>query len=424
MNGLQTTLQWFSGGEDQYHPLTHCMQSQWFWITTTVALDVAVAVGYVRIAFHWRKNELTLPPSPARRALATMRNIFTFCGICGYLFIPVELVWPAWRLYDLFMLALVFFTWRYALNVKGLKVLYSAVGRSDRLESELSDARDEARRKGAFLNAISHDLRTPLNGLMLNAHLAELHLVDGNGNHEDMSRALTEIKAAAQLTADLLDGLLEYARVEGAGDRVVADRFPLSELVAEVLSAHAHGAAAAGLDVSAAVPPSLTVRTDRLKVARVLHNLVGNAVKFTPAGSVRVTAEAAGPGLEIHVTDTGVGIAAEHVGHMFDEFYQVDNDERDRRKGFGLGLAIGRQLARQLGGDVTVASTVGRGSRFTLALPSAVCGAADVQPVLAHDRPRLAADERGAADAGPADEPVVAAGGPPAGCGRPPRPVG
>ncbi len=375
MNWIRTAYNWCMGGEVQYHNLWHCMNHDTFWIVLTVTLDIAVAVGYALIAYHWHTNERSLPASPARRALVTMRNIFTFCGVCGYLFIPVKLFWPAWRLYDLFMVGLVFNTWRYALNVKGLKVLYAAVGRSDQLESELSAARAESRRKGAFLNAISHDLRTPLNGLMLHAHLAEIHVDEAEPRHTDVAQALGEIKAAARLTADLLDGLLEYARLDGAEDQVVTSDFPLADVVGDVLSSFQHAALDKGIEVSVAALPTCTVRADRLKLERVLNNLVGNGVKYTRAGTVRVTAEVAGADLEVHVTDTGVGIAAEHVGRLFDEFYQVENHERDRQKGFGLGLAIGRRLARQLGGDLAVASAVGRGSRFTVLLPGVVVAA-------------------------------------------------
>jgi signal transduction histidine kinase len=381
MEWLLWAKDWLSGGATQYHPLTHCMSGDTFWITLTVVLAVAVAVGYAVIAFHWRKNERTLPPSPARRALATMRNIFTFCGICGYVFIPVKLVWPAWRLYDLFMMGLVFYTWRYALNVKGLRVLYTAVGRSDQLATDLASARDDARQKGAFLNAISHDLRTPLNGLLLHADLAEMHVAETAADPTAaalVTESLHEIKTAARLTADLLDRLLEYARLDGARDAPHLSDVPLDGLVRDVLAAHRLAAAGKGLDLSASVPAGLLLRTDRLKLERTLNNLVGNAVKYTPAGSVRVTVDAAAAGVEVHVTDTGVGIAPEHVGRLFDEFYQVDNHERDRRKGFGLGLAIGRRLARQLGGDLLVSSTPGRGSRFTVALPGTA--AAELTP--------------------------------------------
>src|SRR5580704_17401927 len=169
---LNPILRWFSGGADHpYMPLYHCMSQDTFWVAVTVILDISVAIGYGLIAIHWWKNGRNVVHSPAKRALATIRNIFVFCGICGYLFIPVKMVWPAWRLYDMFMLALVFYTWRYALNTKNLKVVYSAISRSNQLAEDLAKSREESKRKSFFLNAISHDLRTPLNGLLLHADL-------------------------------------------------------------------------------------------------------------------------------------------------------------------------------------------------------------------------------------------------------------
>src|SRR5262245_32080762 len=119
-------LDWFTGGsENPYMRLYHCMAHDWLWIWITVALDLAVAAGYGVIAVHWWKNQRHLPPIPAKRALNTLRNIFIFCGICGYLFIPIKMLWPAWRLYDLFMAVLVYFTWKYAWSARALKVVYS-----------------------------------------------------------------------------------------------------------------------------------------------------------------------------------------------------------------------------------------------------------------------------------------------------------
>jgi signal transduction histidine kinase len=114
------------------------------------------------------------------------------------------------------------------------------------------------------------------------------------------------------------------------------------------------------------------LRTDRAKLERILSNLVSNAVKFTTSGGVRLDAQRAGHGVEIHVIDTGIGIGAAARGRLFDEFFQLHNHERDPRKGVGLGLAIARRIAAQLDGDIEVESSPGGGSRFTVVLPG--CG--------------------------------------------------
>ena len=90
-------------------------------------------------------------------ALGNMKRIFLFCGTCGYLFIPIKMFWPAWRLYDIFMIALVFFTWRYALNARQLRVVYHELSRTKQLAYELEESRAESRRK-KLLNAISHTI--------------------------------------------------------------------------------------------------------------------------------------------------------------------------------------------------------------------------------------------------------------------------
>jgi signal transduction histidine kinase len=130
-------------------------------------------------------------------------------------------------------------------------------------------------------------------------------------------------------------------------------------------------ATAKGVRLVVEAPADLVVRSDRIKVRRVLENLADNAVKFTHQGEVRLSAEASRAGLSLHVTDSGVGIAAEDQPRVFEDFVQVHNAERDSRKGFGLGLAIARRLAHQLGGHLSLESAPGRGSRFTLHLPAA-----------------------------------------------------
>jgi len=358
--------------------LFHCMGHDTFWVTLTVVLDLTVAIGYGLISIHWWTNQRTLPPSPARNALGNMRNIFMFCGICGYVFIPIKMVWPAWRLYDMIMFVLVFYTWRYALNAKELRVIYTAISRSNQLAEDLAKSREEARRKSFFLNAISHDLRTPLNGLLLQANLAELNAAGGDS--DAVKQSIEQIKAVTRHTADLLDGLLEYARLESAEDRVSETDFDLDLLLCELLNAHAATAARKSLQLISCAKTGLTVRSDRLKLDRILNNLLSNAVKFTTTGSVKIEVSRVKQDVEIHVIDTGVGIAPEHCERLFEEFFQVHNHERDRQKGFGLGLAISRRLVHQLGGELQVQSSLGRGSRFIVVL-SGVIPAPRPQPV-------------------------------------------
>jgi signal transduction histidine kinase len=301
-----------------------------------------------------------------------MRNIFLFCGICGYLFIPIKMVWPAWRLYDLFMAVLVYYTWRYAWGAKDLKVVYNELGRTTQLADELEKSRQESRGKTFFLNAISHDLKTPLNGLVLQSHVAEMGMK--TGDHAVVTEAIAEMRRGADATAQLLDSLLDYARLNWSEAPNCETETHLSEIVQETVQAQRAAATSKGLSLQSNVPPDLRLRTDRAKLERVLTNLLVNAVKFTERGSIRVEARRVGPGVEIHVIDTGVGIAKEAIPRLFDEFFQLHNHERDPRKGFGLGLAIARHLTHQLGGELTVDSAVGAGSKFTIMLPDCTVG--------------------------------------------------
>ena len=381
MNLLVDLSNWLTGAVGDspgYMKLSSCMRHDWFWIGVTIALDFAVAAGYGLIAMHWAKNSRTLPAVPAKRALANMRNIFVFCGICGYAFIPIKMVWPAWRLYDMVMVVLVYFTWRYAWKAKDLKVVYNELGRSTRLAADLEQSRRETAEKGFFLNAISHDIRTPLNGLVLQANVAEMSVA--SNDTALLKSSVAEMKAAAQTVATLLDSFLEFAQMAAGDSKSELSIFELRPAIETATEKFRSRADSAGLSLQNKVSPHLRVRLDSMKLERILNNLIDNALKFTSSGSVRIEAETDGTGLEIHIIDTGIGVAPQHVEKLFDEFYQIDNAARDRSKGFGLGLAIARRLARQMGGDVTVASSVGAGSRFTVAIPDAVADRAEPEP--------------------------------------------
>ncbi len=370
MDWLGRFFQWFAGGDRHYMPLTHCMADDWFWIGLTLALDVAVWLGYVVIALHWMRNERLLPEGPAKSALRGMKVIFLVCGACGYLFIPLKLVWPAWRLYDIVMIGLVYTTWRYALRSRGLQVIYSELHRSADLERDLEESRATARTKSYFLNAISHDLRTPLNGLLLHAELAELHAQ--SGENDLVVDDLEQIKHCVRTASDLLNGFLELGRLDWTEEMVEIEPFDLTESLASVLAQVRPRAEAKQLALRVKTPPGLLLRSDRVKVERILLNLLDNAVKFTVKGLIEVAVEATPTRFQIHVTDTGPGVDVELRDAIFEDFFQVHNRERDSSKGFGLGLGIARRLARRLGGELHLDSRLGQGSRFTIALPHAL----------------------------------------------------
>jgi signal transduction histidine kinase len=362
-------ISWLTGGPKGYTPLVHCMNGDVAWIVAMAALSVAVALGSLAIAASWRRSERMLKPGPARAALGRLRRALVWCGLCGYLVIPVAIFWPAWRLYDLLLLVLGLVLWRTALMSRDLAAVYRELARTERLARDVDKEREDSRRKSFFLNAMSHDLKTPLNGLMIQAELAELHLAAGDPGLA--TEALHEIKSCVRATADLLNSFMEVGRCDWTDSTIEPTPVDLGELARSVAARHRARAAQKGLAVQCHGPSRLIVSSDRVKIDRILSNLVDNAVKFTRSGAVELAVESRPGEVVIHVSDTGEGIAVENLAAIFEDFYQVQNTERDSRKGFGLGLAIATRLAHQLGGELSVSSTPGQGSRFTLTLQGA-----------------------------------------------------
>jgi signal transduction histidine kinase len=229
----------------------------------------------------------------------------------------------------------------------------------------------QARQKSFVLNALSHDLRAPLHNVLMNAHLLKLSARD-EADVESVDMIVENVVAAG----DLVSKLLDFAKV-GAQDHNDLESVPVAALVQQVARRFQPLTEQKGLDLRVAVRDDhrdAAFLTDRRKFDRILSNLVDNAVKYTPRGgtvSLELAAAAAadGPNLVVRVSDTGIGIRRENVPYLFDEFYQVNNYERDRSKGFGMGLAICRSLARHIGGEVRLASTGPGGSCFELVVP-------------------------------------------------------
>ncbi len=243
------------------------------------------------------------------------------------------------------------------------------------LELRRAESAEEARRKTRFLAAISHDIRTPVNALVLSCELlraigqaSPTTSVDTNDIADLTGALLTNASALVELVNDLLDisrhdqGKLEFVEAD----------FALGDFLTGTIEGMRPLANQKRLSLSLAVAtPAAILRTDRMKLARVIQNLVANAIKFTEAGQVRVTSVAStAAGFLLQVEDTGVGIPEAMREGIFDEFAQLRNPERDRTKGTGLGLAICRRLVVAMGGTIAVTTLPGQvGSTFEVTLP-------------------------------------------------------
>ena len=227
------------------------------------------------------------------------------------------------------------------------------------------------RAKSEFLAVMSHELRTPLNAIGGYAELIELGI--RGPVTEDMRKDLQRIQKSQRHLLGLVNGVLNYSRVEAGAVTYELQDVMLDEVLASCEALVAPQIRNKRLSLSyEATEPSIEVRADAEKLQQVLLNLLTNAIKFTePGGSIELSCARAGDEVRVSVSDTGKGIAGDQLGRVFEPFVQVDARLTRTQEGVGLGLAISRDLARGMGGDLTVASTLGEGSTFTLSLPLA-----------------------------------------------------
>jgi len=228
--------------------------------------------------------------------------------------------------------------------------------------------------KVRFFAAASHDLRQPLHALGLYAQAMR-----AQGTPAEVRGLSAHIADCVDGMAHIVDELLELSRLDAGSIEPRPERVPLARLLHEVAAMHEPAARAKGLALHVALGDAAeaVVFTDAQQARRVLTNLLSNALRYTPRGEVRieVEVEAEGPGTDaavrVSVADTGIGVPAEQLPRIFEEFYQVGNEGRDRRHGHGLGLAIVKRLSDLLGLDVRATSAPGQGSRFSIRLPLA-----------------------------------------------------
>jgi signal transduction histidine kinase len=231
-------------------------------------------------------------------------------------------------------------------------------------------AQEASRAKSEFLAVMSHELRTPLNAVMGYSDLLQAGI---GGPVSDRQRAyLDRIKDGARHLEGVIDEILAFSRMETGREEVHTRRVDLRDLLRQLGDLLRPIARQKELGFELRVPPEpALVETDPEKVLQILRNLGSNAVKFTDAGEVRVEGVRDHTHHLIRVTDTGIGIRREHHERVFEPFWQVEQSNRREVGGTGLGLSVARRLAELLGGRLTLESTPGRGSTFTVALPAA-----------------------------------------------------
>ncbi len=268
-------------------------------------------------------------------------------------------------------------------------------------EKELAGLRARDTERNRFVTTVAHEMRTPLTGL---AGYLELILAGGINDAAVEHEFLTRSRDIVSTMEDLVGDLLELSRLELGTLRVEAELVSLAEAGQRVVAHLAPIALEREIALSASLPPRLRVATgDRRRVEQILKNVVGNALKFTPSGGhVELAAWFDGPVAIIAVRDDGAGISPEDRGLVFKRFFRMASHEQVT--GTGLGLPIARELAQMMGGGIDVASVVGAGSTFVLALPGprpvdASKVAAALARALAVEEVRLEAGDRSTGDA-------------------------
>jgi signal transduction histidine kinase len=236
------------------------------------------------------------------------------------------------------------------------------------LETKSHDLELANRHKTAFLANMSHELRTPLNAIIGFTRIVLRRA--GDALDPKQHGNLEKVLGSAQHLLSLINAVLDLARIEAGRLDIKSQETPLAGVLDQCLRTIEPLLRDDAVKLEQAWSPDLPcISTDEEKLRQIVLNLLANAVKFTPSGTVRLAAEAQRAGVRISVADTGIGIAPERLDSIFEEFEQADTTTARDYGGTGLGLAISLRLARALGGDIRAISTLGAGSTFTLWLP-------------------------------------------------------
>ena len=254
------------------------------------------------------------------------------------------------------------------LRLENLGLVDDLLIKNTQAEHAREDAEQAYIAKSKFLAAASHDLRQPLHALGLFVDALESRI-----RYPEVRGIVDNIRISTDALGDLLNALLDISKLDAGVLEPNITEFQLQPLLQRIETDFSERASSKSLSLRI-VDCGFTVSTDTSMLERILRNLVSNAIRYTQQGAVILDCQRDGDRVTIEISDTGIGIEADEVDHIFEEFYQVENLERDRRKGLGLGLAIVKRLAELLDCPITVRSTSGEGSVFSISVPYVASG--------------------------------------------------
>jgi len=437
----------FFSNYGSYRPRTHCMVNEagttdWTWVGVLLVLNCVVVAGYARIFLFWRRAFLAEAEQDRNVKLMDLAWIFLWCAVCGYISSIVIFFWPGYRALAVALVPLAFFTWRFAWNLNDFALalqakrlqrqlteslqsrnveLEQAVSkatleldeslkqRNEELEDAVfkatSDLRDATvvaenanRAKSEFLANMSHEIRTPMSAVLGYTELLD----DPEANEHERAQYVQTVRRNGTHLLSLINDILDLSKIEaGEMDFESIECSPVS-IASDAVGALQPRAREQGITLSLGLdgPVPSTVLTDPTRLRQLFTNLVGNAVKFTPEGSVTValSSETSGDDVAIRarIIDTGIGMTREQIAHIFEPFRQGDTSMTRAFGGTGLGLAISSKIVSAMGGRIEVESEPGHGSVFTLCVTArraeehdeVVEGVDSETPERVEDRPR------------------------------------
>ena len=285
-----------------------------------------------------------------------------------------QIVWPLWSFYALGCLIGNCFVHIFLVEDIRAELRRTVIERAQtashmvELEKALERAQAAEKARSMFFSIVSHDIRTPLNAILGYSELLQYGVKD----QAEKDEALRSIRASGTTLLQLVNDVLDLAKLDAGKMTLLPEPVRLSDLTDEVLSSFRLTARDKGIELVNRTAEVPTVMLDEHRFRQILFNLIGNAVKFTAHGSVTVAAAYTGTNLEVSVSDTGCGIAPDMLKRILDPFVQVRDPSHsaDRSLGTGLGLSICSSLVEVMGGKLVVESELGKGSTFRIRIPN------------------------------------------------------